>query len=56
MLVRMTVGLAGATVAVPGDEMDFPDAEAVRLVEAGFAVPIAPKIERAIVRKVKEKR
>jgi hypothetical protein len=48
MRVRLLVGFAGATVLIPGDEAEFADAEAIRLIEAGFAVPIAPKVERAV--------
>lgn len=46
----MTVGLSGTLYALaPGDEHDFPQAEAIRLIAAGFAVPFAdPKIERAV--------
>lgn len=50
MRVRMVVGLSGpATNLVPGDEADFPEAEALRFIEAGFAVPVAEaKVERAV--------
>jgi hypothetical protein len=48
MRVRLLVGFAGATVLVPGDEAEFADDEAIRLIDAGFAVPAAPKIERAV--------
>lgn len=58
MLVKMLVGLSGPTYSLgPGDERDFPQAEAVRLVDAGFAVPVAgQKIERAVAAPVFEKR
>lgn len=48
--VRMTVGLSGPTYSLgPGDERDFPDAEARRLIAAGYAVAVqAPKVERAV--------
>jgi hypothetical protein len=51
MLVKMTVGLAGPAYTLnPGDEREFPQDEAMRLVAAGFAVPVSElKIERAIV-------
>lgn len=51
MLIRMLVGLSGPTMTLePGDERDFPQAEAIRLVKAGYAVPVAePEIERAVV-------
>jgi hypothetical protein len=55
MRVRLLVGFAGATVLVPGDEAEFANAEAIRLIEAGFAVPIAAPVETA-VRKLDEKR
>lgn len=50
MKIRMTMGLAGPQYALaPGDEREFPRDEAVRLIEAGFAVPIAEvKVERAV--------
>jgi hypothetical protein len=59
MLVRMVVGLSGPTTNLgPGDEAEFPQAEALRLVEAGYAVPVAEaKIERAVkpTRKVEKR-
>lgn len=51
MRIKMLVGLHGANLALEaGDEYPNCDpAEARRLVEAGFAVPIAErKIERAV--------
>jgi len=50
MNVRMLTGLSGTEVSLsPGDEFDFPDDEALRLVEAGFAVPVVKeKVERAV--------
>jgi len=48
MRVRMLAGLVGGVTLGPGDEAEFADAEAIRLIDAGFAVPIAPKIERAV--------
>lgn len=58
MLVRMLTGLSGTAFAlVPGDEHDFPEAEAIRLIEAGFAAPAAPsKTERAIDGRTPERR
>jgi hypothetical protein len=52
MLVRMVVGLSGPAANLsPGDEAEFPQAEALRLVEAGYAVPVAEaRIERAVKR------
>lgn len=55
----MTVGLSGPTINLaPGDEADFPDDEALRFIEAGFAVAIeGGKVERAVKRApAKEKR
>lgn len=50
MLVRMLVGLSGLAYSLgPGDERDFPQDEALRLISAGFAAPVAEiKIERAV--------
>lgn len=42
MLVKMTVGISGPLYTLdPGDEFHFPDDEAARLVDAGFAVAVA---------------
>lgn len=50
MLVRMLVGISGPLYTLdPGDEFHFPDDEAARLVDAGFAVAVAPVIEMATV-------
>jgi hypothetical protein len=41
MLVRMTTGLSGPAFSLSrGDERDFPDGEAIRLINAGYAVPV----------------
>lgn len=50
MLVRMLVELAGRDFFLaPGDEREFPDAEAVRLISAEYAVPVTgDEIERAV--------
>ena len=58
MLVKLLVGLAGsAYVLDPGDEFHFPDDEAVRLIEAGHAVPVEKVIiERAIADAAPERR
>lgn len=58
MLVRMVVGLSGPTMTLnPGDERAFSQDEAVRLIKAGYAVPVAEaQIERAVVRPVTETR
>lgn len=42
MLLRLTTGLSGPLYALgPGDERDFPDDEAGRLIAAGIAVAVA---------------
>lgn len=42
MLLKMTAGLSGPLFNLaPGDEYEFDDAEAERLVAAGFAVEAA---------------
>lgn len=58
MLVRMLVGLSGSAYSLgPGDERDFPQDEALRLIAAGFAIPVAEeKIERAVVAPAPERR
>lgn len=50
MLIRMLVGLSGPALLLgPGDERDFPQDEALRLISAGYAAPVAEiKIERAV--------
>lgn len=45
----MLVGLSGPAINLrPGDEAEFADDEAVRFIKAGFAVPVAPPMERAV--------
>jgi hypothetical protein len=58
MLVRMLVGLSGtAYLLQSGDERDFPNDEALRLIDAGYAVPVSdPEIERAVAVPAAEKR
>jgi len=58
MEIRMTVGLAGNEYSLsPGDQRDFPDGEAIRLIESGYAVPVAEvKVERAVAQPSPEKR
>lgn len=50
MRIRLLVGLSGPTYSLgPGDERDFLQAEAVRLIQAGYAVPVsAGDIEKAV--------
>lgn len=58
MKIKMLVSIAGVDFALDvGAETDrFADAEAIRLIEAGFAQPVVePEIERA-VKKAREKR
>lgn len=58
MRVRMTTGLSGPRYTLsPGDEHDFEPDEALRLIEAGIAVPAeSVKVERAVRRRPAEKR
>jgi hypothetical protein len=58
MLIRMMVGLSGNEYSLgPGDQRDFPQDEAIRLVEAGYAVPVAEhETERAVAAPAAEKR
>lgn len=50
MRIRLLVGLSGPAYSLgPGDERDFPQGEAIRLIQAGYAVPVAGDVvERAI--------
>lgn len=42
MKIKMRVGLSGPAYTLnPGDEHDFPDDEAIRFINAGYAVPVA---------------
>lgn len=58
MLVRMLVGLSGPALLLrPGDEHDFPQDEALRLVSANYAVPVSEtKVERAVAAPIAERR
>lgn len=58
MLVRMLVGLSGPAFTVePGAEIEFPQDEAIRLIEAGYATPVnEQKIERAVMAPASERR
>lgn len=58
MLVRLCTGLSGPLYTLsPGDERDFPHDEALRLINAGYAVPVAgEKVERATRKRAPEKR
>ena len=57
--IRMQTYLAGVNHAFsPGDETDqFSEAEAIRLIERGYAVPVPDsKVERAVEPKPAERR
>jgi len=58
MKIKMLTGMAGVDYSLsPGDERDFDDAEAIRLIDAGFAVPVAAtEIETTTLEPVAEKR
>lgn len=59
MKLRMLIGMAGADFALSvGDETEqFSGDEASRLIEAGYAAPVAEqKTERAIKQPAAEKR
>jgi hypothetical protein len=44
MLIRLLVGLSGPAFSLgPGDEREFPDDEALRLIAAGYAAPVADR-------------
>jgi len=54
----MLASFAGTNVDWPsGSEQDLPADEAKRIIDAGFAVPVATvKVERAVAKPVKETR
>lgn len=55
----MLAGFAGTDFALsPGDETErFSDAEAVRMIEGGFAVPVSESpAETAVTKPAREKR
>jgi len=57
MLVRLKTSIAGPGFALyPGDEREFPNDEAIRFIEAGYAVPVVSEIERAVERPTIERR
>jgi hypothetical protein len=43
MRVRILTSMAGDPMIEKDSEHDFPQDEAIRLIEAGFAVPVAEK-------------
>jgi hypothetical protein len=59
MKIKMLAGFSGSDFSVsPQEETDrFSDAEAIRMIEAGYAVPIEEtRIEKAIKKPAREKR
>lgn len=58
MRVRMLTGLSGPAFSLSGgDEREFPDDEAIRLVTAGYAVPAdSQAMETAVKPSAPEKR
>jgi hypothetical protein len=58
MRIKMMVGLSGPTYTLnPGEERVFPDEEALRIVQAGFAVPVIDRdIETAVRKPAAERR
>jgi hypothetical protein len=59
MKIRMLTSMAGADFALNvGDETErFPDKEAARMIEAGYAVPVSdPTMERTTKKAAPEKR
>lgn len=59
MKIRMMVSMAGVDFALAvGEETErFPDGEACRLIDAGYAAPVeSKKIERAVKKPSSEKR
>lgn len=53
MKVKMTVAMAGDPMIIPGDEYECDDSEAARLIEAGYAIPIAPPKQAETAQKPK---
>lgn len=58
MKIKMLTSLSGPEYCLsPGDVREFPQAEAARLVAAGYAVPdVEPTQERAVKKPITEKR
>lgn len=57
MIVKLLAHFEGAVSWPVGSEQDLEQAEAIRLIAAGYAVPVAaPKVETASVKPVREKR
>lgn len=56
MLVKMLTGLSGPEYSLaPGEQRDFPDAEALRLIEARFAVPVVAEKRETATKKTPAK-
>ena len=57
MKIKMSVSISGEWTAIPGDVVDLPDDEAIRLIEAGFAEPVrdAAPVETAVRKQAVEK-
>lgn len=58
MKIKLLVSFAGMDFALDaGSETDrFPDAEAIRMIEAGYAVPVGEAEVEKATRKPREKR
>jgi hypothetical protein len=57
MRVKIVAALPGAVMNLsPGDEEDFPAEDAVRLIAQGYAIPIAPPVERAVKKPVETRK
>ncbi|ESX78249.1 hypothetical protein NKI98_21635 [Mesorhizobium sp. M0222] len=58
MKIKLLVSLAGAQNAFSaGTETDWDDEDAIRLIDAGFALPVSEtKIERAVATPAAERR
>jgi hypothetical protein len=52
MRVRILTSMAGDPMIEKDSEHDFPQDEAIRLIEAGFAVPVAEKPLRRLKSRV----
>lgn len=55
MKIRMLTAITGQWVANRGEEVDRPDKEAERLIEAGFAEAVEPSGEAKTKAKTKAK-
>ena len=56
MKIKMLIGLSGPEYALaPGDERVFPDGEARRLIDAGYAVPVVAEKRETATKKTPTK-